>query len=456
MSHHATNWAIQQRGLKPALKVVLWHLADRHHRDNGCFPSQDTLADDCEVPRSTLNVYLDELEKRGLIARERRRRAGSQRQERTRYYFPFEPEFQRFTASEPSPETGHGSRGGAESRNQAEPSPENGESRVQNLDSNLVREPVIEPGREREGASADEGQEGNHSSAAEMAASAPRPPKPEEQASLVRRVKAMELGSRPAYSGTPWPGAQGSSTSWAASQFAKLDDQERADAEKLRDTYLATCERNRVKPVAIGVYFRDRKWEGLTVAAKDAAPRLKGGRIAVAVLGPVYAAAYMAEVLKAPRPVHLPDDVRQTTLKTAEAFQRLNPQKARDYLAAKGISLDADGKAVFPSTFERDEERRLRMSDGFPGAKRLQDASRDRQAVTVDDRFEALKEAMEFVPSASQAMERWQQWFAANHLPFPPVAPRGGYFPAGGPDAMDDFRAALLATATDEGQHDAA
>ncbi len=39
MSHRATNWAIQQRGLPPAAKLVLWHLCDRHNPDFGCFPS---------------------------------------------------------------------------------------------------------------------------------------------------------------------------------------------------------------------------------------------------------------------------------------------------------------------------------------------------------------------------------------------------------------------------------
>jgi hypothetical protein len=43
MSHDATNWAIQRRGLKPTTKIVLWHLCDRFNPDFGCFPSQDRL-----------------------------------------------------------------------------------------------------------------------------------------------------------------------------------------------------------------------------------------------------------------------------------------------------------------------------------------------------------------------------------------------------------------------------
>ena len=46
MSHKATNWAIQQRGLSPVTKLVLWYLCDRHTPDFGCYPSQDQLAAD--------------------------------------------------------------------------------------------------------------------------------------------------------------------------------------------------------------------------------------------------------------------------------------------------------------------------------------------------------------------------------------------------------------------------
>ena len=62
MSHAATNWAIQQRGLKPATKIVLWHLCDRHNPDFGCFPTQVRLAEDAEMSISSLNDHLKKLE----------------------------------------------------------------------------------------------------------------------------------------------------------------------------------------------------------------------------------------------------------------------------------------------------------------------------------------------------------------------------------------------------------
>ena len=141
MSHQATNWAFQQRGLEAATWRVLIILADRHNPDFGCFPSQIRIAADAEMSRSSLNVHLDKLERAGLIRRERRIDPETRRQRSTRYLFAFEPEFDR----EPCPDSGHGNApddgaetGGAVSR-----------SRVQNLDTNPVSiQPVITTARE--------------------------------------------------------------------------------------------------------------------------------------------------------------------------------------------------------------------------------------------------------------------------------------------------------------------
>lgn len=144
MSHKATNWAVQQRGIKPAAKVVLWHLADRHNPDNGCFPSQELLARDCEMSRSSLNDQLNVLEAAGLIRRVQRYNSDTKRAESTRYILAFEDGMKPHE-TKPCPKSGHG----AVSENESEPCPKNAESRVRNSDSNPVREPVSEPARER-------------------------------------------------------------------------------------------------------------------------------------------------------------------------------------------------------------------------------------------------------------------------------------------------------------------
>ena len=125
MSHEATNWAIKQRGLKPTTKIVLWHLCDRFNPDYGCFPSQDRLAHDCEISRSTLNDHLGQLEAVGLLRRVARRDFVTKRQLPTRYILGFEPGFTP-VAVVPCPEIGHGEDEGAEIADLAEGSPLDG------------------------------------------------------------------------------------------------------------------------------------------------------------------------------------------------------------------------------------------------------------------------------------------------------------------------------------------
>ena len=184
MSHEATNWAIKQRRLKPTTKIVLWHLCDRYNPDYGCFPSQDRLAHDCEISRSTLNDHLGQLEAGGLLRRVPRIDPATKRQLPTRYILGFEPGFTpadvvpcpeigHGLASDeetaevvgtcgigarpealPCPDFGHGIDAEAVSGFCPEPCPENAESRVRNPDTNLVREPLSKPVKEEEDAQA--------------------------------------------------------------------------------------------------------------------------------------------------------------------------------------------------------------------------------------------------------------------------------------------------------------
>ena len=167
MSHRATIWAIQQRGLKPATKIVLWFLCDRHNPDFGCFPTQARLAEDAEMSISALNEHLALLERAGLIRRIRSHDPRTHRRQATRYILGFEDGF----TPEPTPEPGDGPRetkgehsanptpetgDGAISGFSAKPSPDFAESHLRNPETNLVREPLREPVKEEEGAQARE------------------------------------------------------------------------------------------------------------------------------------------------------------------------------------------------------------------------------------------------------------------------------------------------------------
>jgi hypothetical protein len=155
MSHKATHWAIQQRGLKPATKIVLWFLCDRHNPDFGCFPTQARLAEDAEMSISALNDHLARLEQLRLIHRVRTHDPRTHKRQATRYILGFEESF----PQEPAPEIGDGNQGtddeqgadptpdsghGAISGFAAEPSPDFAQSHLRNPETNLVREPVKE------------------------------------------------------------------------------------------------------------------------------------------------------------------------------------------------------------------------------------------------------------------------------------------------------------------------
>ena len=165
MSHAATNWAIQQRGLKPATKIVLWHLCDRHNPDFGCFPTQVRLAEDAEMSISSLNDHLKKLEELGLIQRIQCQDHRTKRRQATRYILGFEMA----GPQEPSPEIGDGQQGtdwendaepcpefgdGANCEFGAVPSPKNNQSHLRNSETNLVREPLSKPVKEEEDAQA--------------------------------------------------------------------------------------------------------------------------------------------------------------------------------------------------------------------------------------------------------------------------------------------------------------
>ena len=165
MSHKATVWAIQQRGLKPATKIVLCFLCDRHNPDFGCFPTQARLADDAEMSISALNEHLARLQELRLIHRVRAQDPHTHKRLATRYILGFEDGF----PPEPSPETGDGLAGtdeeqggdptpesghGAISGFSAKPSPDFVQSHLRNPEINLVREPLSKPVKEEEDAQA--------------------------------------------------------------------------------------------------------------------------------------------------------------------------------------------------------------------------------------------------------------------------------------------------------------
>jgi DNA-binding transcriptional regulator YhcF (GntR family) len=66
------RWAFEQTGLRSPVKFVLVALADRADENNQCFPSREQLQLDTSMNKETISKATEELEKSGLLIKERR------------------------------------------------------------------------------------------------------------------------------------------------------------------------------------------------------------------------------------------------------------------------------------------------------------------------------------------------------------------------------------------------
>jgi DNA-binding transcriptional ArsR family regulator len=74
VSYQAMNWAVRQTTGSPTAKLVLLCLANYAGPDGRCYPTQATIARECELSERSVRQWLAALENAGLMAREKRRR----------------------------------------------------------------------------------------------------------------------------------------------------------------------------------------------------------------------------------------------------------------------------------------------------------------------------------------------------------------------------------------------
>ncbi|MBO6759290.1 MAG: helix-turn-helix domain-containing protein [Roseibium sp.] len=407
MSHRATNWAVEQRGLKPATKIVLWQLADRHNPDHGCFPSQKQLAHDCEMSRSSVNTHLAILEERGLIRRIQARNDRTFQQENTRYLLAFEDGFEPVSCNaqsggippKPCPETGHGNTGDPVSNSGPIPCPENRDSRVQNLDTNPVREPVREPVIERERAGAGNGEDAEDRSE----------PLAVSRETWKRRLKRAH---------GLWPTHTVDSSATAEKAWFALDPDERLEAADRQADYVAISRRlGRTKICAYAVYLSEKRWLKLP---RKAATDPAAGRSAPP-FGKLWGVVRFADLM---RPAYGP----------APHFT-----KTEERLIEAG-SADRDVLT-----------RQKRARDGWPAVTDMQErAVRHRKGVSVPAELVPLGELFGRVRVGSELWAAWQRLHEETGWPwFGPDGqlPDWVYMPAvaDGPWPPDDLVRGALA-----------
>jgi hypothetical protein len=352
MSHRATNWAIQQRGLPPAAKIVLWHLADRHNPDLGCFPTQAKLSDDCEMSRSSLNNQLALLEERGLILREQRK-DGSQRQAATWYRFAFEPEFEALKLAQLASVPAETANNRVQNLD-TEPSPKNGPSRVQNsgtsesncLDTEPVIEPVIEPlpPTSLTGASsADAGE---------------REVDPDGRKEAERSFKRFA---------PTWPTWVSDSEPAARREWMALPPIERDRAVDLAPAYLSAEKASgRTKTCALSVYLAERRWEKLAPSSVKA---LAGQRHELPPFGKAWMAWRLHLLATMPARPWQPTAAQRALIAAGNGHLFDDSRRHAQYPLVHALDIDAErglGRRLKPG-----EE--LPATDGFVRIKRGSD-----------------------------------------------------------------------------------
>ena len=214
---------------------------------------------------------------------------------------------------------------------------------------------------------------------------------------------------------TQWHNWAKSPTEWTVQQFAKLTDAERDEAEQKAGAYAAHCGK---KVVALGVYFRDRKWTDLPAsviqAFKAEEARSAGIRKASAPYGKMWGAARMAELLAGAKPVTRPS-------RFIESMIRQGGETGAKY------------------------HREWLMKAGYPVVVDMHDAAKARRGFMVDDRFHSVTDRMEQVSVGSERWQGWRDlheqkgwlWFDEADLP------DWVWFPAGGAEQLHEFEAVL-------------
>ena len=79
MSFQAMTWAVKQKAGNATAKCLLLAIANYADEEGRCWPSQSQLAKDCECSERTIGRIISDMEKRGILKRERRHRGNGSR-----------------------------------------------------------------------------------------------------------------------------------------------------------------------------------------------------------------------------------------------------------------------------------------------------------------------------------------------------------------------------------------
>ncbi|MGF9694717.1 helix-turn-helix domain-containing protein [Rhizobium sp. 0TCS1.26] len=380
MSHKATMWAVTVRGISCAEARVLWHLSDCHNPVEGCFPSQEYLAEACEIDERSVRRHLLSLKAKGLV-NWAEQREGKYRKN-NRYSLGFEAGF---IAAPPEVEADNlsGSNIGSSTGQNEQFEPDKIDVLNRTLES---AKPVIEPVREpeREGASAT------------------------FDGSRKDREKVEKAFRRWWPSWATYP--NGSEDAARRAWFELSPEQRQACIDRTPAFIAAVRERKGGSFTYPAVYLKERAWERLEDPRSDVAPPSMHNAFSRA-----WMALRLNELLKP----------MATAWPVMTAFQRM--KAGQDAEAAKAVEMERREKYGWPKVNSLHD-----MASNGKGATVLP------TLMVISESFEKVHRDSELAArwKALHARRGWP-WL-------PQTGHEWLYFPSGEPeDAMAEFEARL-------------
>ncbi len=392
MSHKATMWAVTVRGISCAEARVLWHLADCHNPVEGCFPSQEYLAEACEIDERSVRRNLLTLKAKGLVNWSEQRE-GKYRKN-NRYSLAFEVGFVS-GAGEFEADNLSGSENGA-STGQNQPF-EPDISVVLNRTPESSK-PVIEPVTNLKAGARDRA--------------------PEEGG--LKRVDRKRIEREFVLWFGGWDKGKGKGdVEYARNTWSALSDDERAECIDLTPAYLRWAKKSDIGLVAAAVYLKNRHWRDMPEEARAAPEKTHG---IAKFCGKLWMGRFLLTVSQKPTGI--------VTLTTYD-------EKAiRDGLVTREALL-----------------RKKRMQHGWPAAKSMMDAARRHEPfVTGLDLLPHVSGFRQVSRDGEpEVVAAWQRLHERNGQPFPDELPEWLWMPAlvlkptGGSDIDDAVETALQA-----------
>lgn len=254
---------------------------------------------------------------------------------------------------------------------------------------------------------------------------------------------------------TPWPSFAIASKKRALKRWFALPDEDRQRVTDAVPRYLAELEAAKRYPVSMANYLdQPDLWLPPPVTSTEAS-----GPAPLAPWGPGWAEPVFCALLAGPVELGPSPITRQSRQQQySHAVSLLGLDKAQATYRRMGHDFEPDGTLTFPDDFERRVWREHVLANGYPKLKKLYEAAREGRRLLPPDGFVGHPNLFEAVPVGLRTWHAWKVEFERRMWPWLPDPGKQPvvYFPAGGPDGLEAFAAAIRGKNNESGRPEAA